>query len=40
MVFQSPAFFVLLLLGLFNALGGLLFAGEMFGTPILPVTSR
>ncbi|MGZ8406640.1 MAG: M1 family aminopeptidase, partial [Caulobacteraceae bacterium] len=37
-VFKSPAFVVLLALGLFNALGGLIFAGEIFGAPIYPVT--
>ena len=38
LVFRSPAFFVLLLIGLFNALGGLLFAGEMYGTAARPLT--
>ncbi|PAX07612.1 ABC transporter permease/M1 family aminopeptidase [Sphingomonas lenta] len=38
LVFRSPAFLVLLLVGAFNAVGGLLFGGEMFGTPIRPRT--
>lgn len=38
LVFRSPAFFVLLLIGLFNALGGLLFADEIYGTPARPLT--
>jgi ABC-type transport system involved in multi-copper enzyme maturation permease subunit len=38
LVFRSPAFVVLLLIGLFNALGGLLFANEMFGAPIRQLT--
>ena len=38
LVFRSPAFFVLLLIGLFNALGGLLFAGEDYGTAARPLT--
>ncbi len=37
-VFRSPAFFVLLLVGLFNAVGGLLFANEIYGTPARPIT--
>ena len=37
-VFRSPAFLVLLLIGLFNALGGLLFADQLFGTPVRPRT--
>ena len=37
-VFRSPAYFVLLALGMLNAVGGLWFASEMFGTEILPVT--
>ena len=37
-VFKSPAFIVLMALGLFNAFGGLWFGGELFGTPTLPVT--
>ncbi len=38
LVFRSPAFLVLLLIGLFNSLGGLLFANEMFGAPIRQLT--
>lgn len=38
LVFRSPAFLVLLVVGAFNSLSGLLFAGEMFGTPIRPRT--
>ncbi|MBC6982463.1 M1 family aminopeptidase [Caulobacter sp. 17J80-11] len=38
-VFKSPAFFVLLALGLFNSIGGLWFADEMYGSQIRPVTS-
>ena len=38
LVFRSPAFFVLLLIGLFNALGGLMFAGEIYGTAARPLT--
>ncbi|QQV77729.1 aminopeptidase [Sphingomonas aliaeris] len=38
LVFRSPAFIILMLVGLFNALGGLLFAGEMFGTSIRQLT--
>ena len=37
-VFKSPAFFVLLLVGLFNAGGGLFFANEIYGTPARPLT--
>lgn len=37
-IFASPAFGILVALGLFNAAGGLWFTGEMFGTPRLPVT--
>ena len=38
LVFRSPAFFVLLLIGLFNALGAMLFAGEIYGTAARPLT--
>ena len=38
LVFRSPAYFVLLIVGLFNALGGLMFAGEIYGTPARPLT--
>jgi ABC-2 type transport system permease protein len=37
-VFRSPAFVVLMALGLFNSFGGMWFAGEFFGTPTYPVT--
>nr|WP_316642743.1 M1 family aminopeptidase [uncultured Roseateles sp.] len=37
-VFRSPAFFVLLLLGVFNAIGGLSLTGEARGVNYLPVT--
>jgi aminopeptidase N len=37
-VFRSPAFLVLLVMGLFNTVGALLFAGEIYGTPARPVT--
>ena len=37
-VFKSPAFFVLMLVGLFNAGGGLFFANEIYGTPARPLT--
>lgn len=37
-VFKSPAFFVLMALGLFNAAGAMVDIGELFGTPVLPVT--
>ena len=37
-VFRSPAFVVLMALGLFNAVGGLWFGDDMFGTPTYPVT--
>jgi len=37
-VFKSPAFIVLMLIGLFNATGGLLFANELYGTPARPLT--
>lgn len=38
LVFKSPAFVVLLMIGLFNAVGGLLFANELYGTPSRPLT--
>ncbi len=38
LVFRSPAFVVLMLIGLFNTLGGMLFANEMFGAPIRQLT--
>lgn len=37
-VFRSPAYPILLALGLFNAVGALIDLGEVFGTPILPIT--
>lgn len=37
-VFKSPAFFVLLALGLFNSIGSLLFAGELYGAETWLVT--
>ena len=37
-VFKSPAFFVLMALGLFNSMGSLVDLGEVFGTPVKPVT--
>ncbi|HEX8468805.1 MAG TPA: M1 family aminopeptidase [Allosphingosinicella sp.] len=37
-VIRSPAFFVLVALGMINTVANLWFAGEMFGTPTLPVT--
>lgn len=37
-VFKSPAYVVLLALGLFNAMASLVDLGEVFGTPVLPVT--
>lgn len=38
-IFRSPAFFVLLALGLLNSLGGLLFATERSDFTVLPVTN-
>ena len=37
-VVRSPAFFVLLLVGLFNASGSLMFGNQLYGTPTRPVT--
>ncbi|TPE63946.1 aminopeptidase [Sandaracinobacter neustonicus] len=37
-VFKSPAFIVLLLIGLFNAGGALWYANEIYGTPARPLT--
>jgi aminopeptidase N len=37
-VFKSPAYFVLIALGLFNAMSALIDLGQIFGTPVLPVT--
>ncbi|HET9509620.1 MAG TPA: M1 family aminopeptidase [Sphingomonas sp.] len=38
LVFRSPAFIVLLIVGLFNATGALLFANEIYGTEARPLT--
>ncbi|QDZ06411.1 aminopeptidase [Sphingomonas panacisoli] len=38
MVFRSPAFFILLALGIANSIGGLLLANDLYGTPPLPLT--
>lgn len=38
MVLFSPAFFVLMLIGLFNASAGLLNSNDIYGTPAIPVT--
>ena len=37
-LFRSPAFFVLMIVGLFNAAGALWFFGELYGTPSRPAT--
>lgn len=37
-VFKSPAFFVLILLGLFNTTVALFVSGDLYGTPPLPLT--
>ncbi|PZQ65345.1 MAG: aminopeptidase [Phenylobacterium zucineum] len=37
-VFKSPAFGVLMALGLFNSLGGLIFGAELAGSALYPVT--
>ena len=37
-MFKSPAYLVLLLIGLFNASGALIFANEIYGTPARPLT--
>ncbi len=37
-VFRSPAFFVLLAIGLLNGFGGLWYASQLYGTEIYPVT--
>jgi aminopeptidase N len=37
-VFRSPAFFVLLAIGVLNSLGGLVFATSAYGSEIFPVT--
>ncbi len=38
LVFRSPAFFVLMAIGVFNAFGGMWFASQLYGTEIFPVT--
>lgn len=38
LVFLSPAFFVLMALGVLNSFGGLWFASQLYGTEIFPVT--
>ena len=38
LVFRSPAFLVLVLIGLFNSVGGLIYANEIYGTPAHPLT--
>jgi ABC-2 type transport system permease protein len=37
-VFRSPAFFVLMAIGIFNAWGGLWFSTRQYGTEVFPVT--
>lgn len=37
-VFRSPAFFILLVIGLFNALATVYFGNQLYGTPTRPVT--
>ncbi|MEA1015966.1 ABC transporter permease/M1 family aminopeptidase [Sphingosinicella sp. LY1275] len=37
-VFKSPAFLVLIALGLFNSITALWMGGDLFGTPTIPVT--
>jgi len=37
-VFRSPAFFVLLAIGVLNAFGGLWYASQLYGTQVFPVT--
>ena len=38
LVFRSPAFFVLMIVGLANATGTLMFANQVYGVPTLPLT--
>ena len=38
LIFTSPAFFVLILIGLFNSGGALWFANQVYGTPAVPMT--
>ena len=37
-VFRSPAYLVLIALGLFNACAALIDVGQLYGTPVVPVT--
>ncbi|QNQ07801.1 ABC transporter permease/M1 family aminopeptidase [Sphingomonas alpina] len=37
-VFRSPAYFVLVVIGLFNAVAGLLLSNQIYGTPARPLT--
>ncbi len=37
-LFRSPAYFILLAFGLLNAMASLTDLGELFGTPVIPVT--
>jgi len=37
-IFRSPAFFVLIIIGLFNSVAALIFANEIYGTPARPLT--
>ena len=37
-IFKSPAFFVLMLIGLLNACSALIFATQLYGTPTRPLT--
>ena len=37
-VFKSPAYLVLMALGLFNAMASMIDLGQLFGTPVVPVT--
>lgn len=38
LIFTSPAFFVLILIGLLNSWGALWFANQVYGTPAVPMT--
>ena len=38
MVFRSPAFFILIALGVANSVAGLLLSNQLYGTPALPLT--
>ncbi len=37
-IFRSPAFFILMIIGLFNTGASLIFANEIYGTPARPLT--